>query len=74
MGENMGENKYKRYTPIDGNKPIWVIVDKNGKIINKNPNKEELKELKEESHQKYTKCQLLKYLIQFYQENGSICI
>lgn len=41
--------KYKRYAPVDGNKPIWAIIE-NGKIINYNPNKEELKCLDIEPH------------------------
>jgi len=41
--------KYKRYAPIGGKKPIWVIVE-NGKIINYSPSKEELKCLEVELH------------------------
>lgn len=36
--------KYKSYR-IVGNKPRWVVVDNNGKILNNNPLKEELKNL-----------------------------
>lgn len=47
--ENM-ENRYKSYRIIDG-KAKWVIVDDNGKIINRNPNKEELvKEINSRRH------------------------
>lgn len=35
---------FRSYRIVDG-KPRWVIVNENGKIINKNPNKEELKVL-----------------------------
>lgn len=35
---------YKSYRIIDG-KPKWVIVDENGDIVNRSPNKEELKSL-----------------------------
>lgn len=43
------ERKYKRCAPIDGKKPIWVIVE-DGKIIDYSPSKEELIELKEEPY------------------------
>lgn len=33
---------YKSYRIIDG-KPKWTIVDEYGKIVNKDPSKEELK-------------------------------
>ena len=36
---------YKSKRPVDGKPPIWVIVNENGKIINKNPSKDELKGL-----------------------------
>lgn len=67
----MTENRYKSYRFVDG-KARWVIVDENRDITNRNPSKEELKELEKESHQKYTKHQLLKYLVQFDKENGRI--
>ncbi len=38
--------EYKSYRIIDG-KAIWVIVDENERIINKEPKKEELKNLKD---------------------------
>ena len=39
---------YKSYRIIDG-KPRWIIIDKDENIINRNPNKEELKGLKSDS-------------------------
>lgn len=36
--------EYKSYRIIDG-RPRWVIIDENGKIVNRCPTKEELKEL-----------------------------
>lgn len=45
MRENM---KYKTYRIID-EKPRWVIIDENGKIINRNPSNEELKDLRIEN-------------------------
>ncbi len=69
------ENKYASVRLIDG-KPRKVIVDKNGDIINKNPSKEELENLKEEPYKKYTKYDdreyLLKCLRQFYEETGKV--
>lgn len=38
---------YKSKRPIDGKPPIWTIVDEDGNIVNKNPNKDELKLIKE---------------------------
>jgi len=62
----------KRY--IDG-KVRHIIVDENGKITNRNPSKEELKDLEEESYTEkrrnkpiYTNEELLEYLRQFYKE------
>lgn len=43
MGEE--DNKYKSYRIING-KAKWVIVDNEGKIINKEPNKEQLISIK----------------------------
>jgi hypothetical protein len=39
---------YKSKRIIDGKPPIWVIVDETGKIVNKNPSKEELKDIGKE--------------------------
>lgn len=73
------EEKYKTKRPIDGKKPIWVIVNEDGKVVNKNPSKEELKGLEKEprkpydtrkKYKKYTDEQLLLYLIQFYEKYG----
>jgi hypothetical protein len=71
------ENIYKSKRIVDGKPPLrTVIVDEDGKVINKNPTKEELKGLMKEPRtprdttRKYTKEQLLWCLIQFYEENG----
>lgn len=71
---------YKSKRPVDGKSPIWVIVDETGTIVNYDPNKDELKILKEElyagkykdgrSAKTYTDKQLLNYFTQFYEENG----
>lgn len=63
--------KYKRYAPVDGKKPIWVIVE-NGKIINYSPSKEELKGLDRDTHtrKKYTDEKLLEHLRRFEIEKG----
>ncbi len=63
-------------------KPKLVIVDETGKIINRNPTKEELKDIQIEQcnksrelknySPKYTNEELLEYLKQFYKENGRI--
>lgn len=45
--------KYKSYRIVDG-KPRWVIVDENGKIINRNPNNE-LKGLEKEIQISYSR-------------------
>lgn len=70
---------YKSNRIIDG-KPKWVIVDEDGNIINKNANKEELKNLQIEQCSKgdcarkynptYTDEELLEYLRLFNRENG----
>lgn len=66
---------YKAYRIVNG-KPRWIIVDKNGNIINSNPTNEEKKGLeKEEPYDKryrlkYTDKELLDYLIQFYKKYG----
>lgn len=67
------EDKYTSARLIDG-KPKKVIVDKNENIINKNPSKEELKDIPYVEHRRY-KCtddELLEYLRKFYEENGRI--
>lgn len=59
---------------IDG-KPRKVIIDDTGKVINRNPVKDELKDLEKESYVKNKKLlctdeELLGCLRQFYEENG----
>ncbi len=63
---------------LDG-KSKKVIVDDAGKIVNKNPSKEELKGLEEELYKnkgpkKYTKIQILEYIKRFYEEKRTIPI
>lgn len=41
---------YKTKRIIDEKSPIWVIVDKTGKVVNRNPSKEELKGLEKEPY------------------------
>lgn len=41
--------KYKSYRFVDG-KVRWIVVDENSNIVNKNPSKDELKGLKEETY------------------------
>lgn len=68
------KNKYTSVRLIDG-KPRKVIVDENGKIINRNPSKEELKSLEKEQytgHKKYTENQLLEFLRKFEIEKGRV--
>lgn len=68
------ENRYKSNRIIDG-KPKWVIVDDNGNIIDRDPDKEQLKGLFTEYYNRcpmYTDNQLLNYLKVFYQKNGRI--
>ena len=62
---------YKSWRLIDG-KPRWIVVGEFGNIVNRNPNKEELKDLNIEptKNKKYTNDELLEYLIKFYKENG----
>lgn len=55
--------KYKRYAPIGGKKPIWIIVE-DGNIINKNPTKKELKCLELEPHK-------IKRMVNY--KVGSVC-
>lgn len=73
-GENMANYDYR----IIEEKPRWVIVDETGKILNDNPKKIELKNLKcvpiPKNKYKYTDEQLLSYLRQFYEEYGRIPI
>jgi hypothetical protein len=44
---------YKSKRSIDGKRPIWVIVDEIGKIVNRNPSKDELKGIKNEPRKPY---------------------
>lgn len=69
---------YKSLRLIDG-KHRWVVVDHRGEITNRNPNKKELKGLKEEKYVrnidpyvKYTDNELLERMKRFYEENGRI--
>ena len=65
--------RYKSDRIIDGKRRTIIIED--GKIINRNPNKEELKILEEEPFRKsYTNSELLEYLKRFYEENGRVPI
>ncbi len=69
--------KYKSTRIID-RKSRQVIVDETGKIVNKNPNREDLKGIKRFPEKSwnykntYTNEQLLDYLRQFRNENGRI--
>lgn len=67
------EDKYTSTRLIDG-KPRKIIVDEH--IINKNPNKEELKGLEKEEYRRYNKYEnkdyLLRCLRQFYEETGRV--
>lgn len=59
--------RYKRHTIIDGK--VKLVIVENGKVINKNPSEEELKDLKTEHYkkcEKYTDSILLNYLKLFY--------
>lgn len=61
---------------IEG-KARWVIVDENGKIINRNPNKEMLRYLGEWLYKKgrftnITEEELLEFMRQFYKGNGRV--
>ncbi len=67
---------YKSLRIIDG-KPRLVIVDENGNIINRYPNKKELNNLEFEYYKHHSKIyydneELLDYLRQFFEENGRI--
>jgi len=71
--------KYKSYRFVDG-KARWVIVDEDGKIIDRILNKEEMKGLEKEIYirkynhkggsKRYTDEGLLDYLRRFNKENG----
>jgi hypothetical protein len=63
--------KFKANRIIDG-KSKWIVVDKYGMIIDRSPNKEELRDLESEFYigKRYTDEELLKFLIQFDEENG----
>lgn len=67
--------KYRRYTIVDG-KPRCIIVNDNGHVTNKYPNKDELKGLNTEKYKiknaQYTDKELLNFLKLFYEENGRI--
>lgn len=67
------EKMYVSNRIIDG-KIRRVIVNETGKIINKNPSKDELKDLKQELYKdkrdKYTDQELLDYPRQFYEKYG----
>lgn len=71
------EKKYTSIRIVDG-KPRKVIVDENGKIINRNPDKDEFKGIEDEKYkikrknQSYTDEQLLDELRNFTIENGRI--
>ena len=59
------------------NKPRLVIVNESGYVINKNPTKENLKNLEKETYKPnvkkiYTDNELLNYLKNFYKENKKI--
>jgi hypothetical protein len=63
---------YKSYRIVDG-KPRWIIIDENGKIVNRNPSKDELKLVKNKDRRNERKDyneELLDYLRQFCEENG----
>lgn len=70
--------KYKSDRIIDGKRRKVIVEDE--KIINRNPNKEELKDLEYESYVRRSKVRMselsdndiLGYLNQFYRENGRI--
>lgn len=69
--------EYKTYRIIDG-KPRWIVVDEIGNTTNRNPSKDELKDLKgfpKENYKRkvyndYTREQLLDFLLQFYNIYG----
>lgn len=66
--------EYKSRRIIDGKHKL-VIVDENGKIINREPSEESLKGLQTEPYQAkktYTDDELLTLINKFYQENGRV--
>lgn len=64
--------KYKSYRIING-KPKWIISDKNGSIVNKEPNKEDLKNLEEyKKIKQYTDEELLNYPRKYYEKYGRV--
>lgn len=66
--------EYKAWRIING-KPRWIITDERANIINRYPDKEDLKDLAIEIKpygQKYTDKELLNYLIQFDEKYGRI--
>ncbi len=68
--------KYKKYVSIGGKNPIWVVAE-DGKIINENPTKDELKDLEVEPHKikrrkRYTKKHILGLIVRFYEKNGRV--
>ena len=62
--------KYFISTRIIDGRSTKVITDENGKVVNRNPTKEELKGTRTEynkiKRQKYTRYQLLEFLIHNY--------
>lgn len=44
---------YKDKRPVGGGKPIWIIIDDNGEVINRSPSKEELKGLERYIQEQY---------------------
>lgn len=77
MTDNILENRFTSTRIIDG-KPRKVIIDYIGKVINRNPTKEELLCLEKEKStgrkKRYTKKQIIKSMIQFYEENRRVPI
>lgn len=76
-GETAG-NRFKS-DRIIGTKVRKVIVDKDGKIVNRKPNREELICLEEEPYKNkshcicvYTREELLNYLKRLYEKNGKV--
>lgn len=73
--------EYKSWRFIDG-KAKWIIVDENGNIINKNPKREDLKNIEKEvytgniksRYKQHTDKELLEYLTQFHKEIGRVPI
>jgi hypothetical protein len=71
---------YKDWRIIHRQQPRWVTVDETGKVINRNPSKEELggldKFFREDGRSnprpgaRYTDKELLSYLLKFYEKHG----